>query len=89
MRTPNLSQTPPRRLRRLFSARVARKFLTVSPEVPALFCSSATIADLSPADSVGASRMVVSFGSLTIRLPRLERARAVGSRVDVLTAAVY
>lgn len=89
MSSLNLLQTPGRRPRRLFSARVARKFLTVSPEAPVFFCSSATMALLSAADRVGASRMVTSLGSFWIRLPRAARPLAVGSSEDVLTAAVY
>lgn len=89
MSSPNLLQTPGRRLRRLFSARVARKFLMVSPVAPTFFCSSATMALLSAADRVGASRMVTSLASFCSRLLRAERPLAVGSRDDVLTAAVY
>ena len=85
----NLPQTPGRRPRRLFSARGARKFLTVSPEAPAFFCNSTTMALLSAEDRVGASRMVTSFASFCSRLPRAARPLAVGSREEVLTAAVY
>lgn len=87
--SPNLLTTPPRRPRRLFSARVSRKFLTVGVAPPACLASSATMAALSSALSVGASRMAPSLGSLSRRLPRLARALAVGSRADDLAAAVY
>lgn len=89
MSSLNLVQTPGRRPRRLFSARVVRKFLTVSPEAPAFFCSSVTMAVLSAEDSVGASRMVTRWLSFLIRLPRAARPLAVGSSEEVLTAAVY
>lgn len=85
----NLAQTLPRRDRRLFSARVRRKFLTVSPVAPVLFSSSATMADLSSALRVGAPRIVTSLVSFSMRLPSLPKAVAVGSREEVLTAAVY
>ncbi len=87
---PNFSQTPRRMPRRLFSARVARKFLTVSlPPAPACFCSSATMADLSAALSVGAARMVPSLGSRSRIEPSVLSARAAWSRDDDLAAAVY
>ena len=86
--SPNLEQTPPRRPRRLFSARVWRKFFTVAL-VPAVFSSSATMADLSAGVRVGASRMVASLASWETRLPSLLRAVAVGSTEEDLTAAVY
>lgn len=85
----NFSQTPPRMLRRLLAARVVRKFLTVSLLAPGCLASSWTMADLSASDRVGAVRMVASLGSFSRRAPRLERALAVGSRLDDLTAAVY
>lgn len=44
---------------------------------------------LSAADRVGASRMVTSLASFWSRLPRAARPLAVGSRDEVLTAAVY
>lgn len=76
---------------RLFSARVARKFLTVSlaPAAPMLFWSSARMALLSAAVSVGVDRTEASLASLVYRSPRALRALAVGSRVEFLTAAVY
>lgn len=89
MSSPNLEHTPPRRPRRLFSARVRRKLRTVSPGAPTLFSSSAMMAPLSPAVSVGADRIVDSLGSRSTRLPSAPRALAVGSRVEVLTAAAY
>jgi len=89
MSSPNLLQTPGSRPRRLFSARVARKFLTVSPAAPALFCSSATMALLSAAVRVGASRMVTSLLSFCSSAPSFSMPLAVGSSVCVLTAAVY
>lgn len=91
MISPNLSQTPFRIPRRLFSARVARKFLTVSlePAEPSCFCSSVTMALLSASLRVGVLRMLESLGSLVTRSFSEERALAVGSREDSLTAAVY
>jgi hypothetical protein len=47
------------------------------------------MAPLSSGESVGAERMVCSLASLLMRLPRVERDLAVGSRAEVLTAAVY
>lgn len=89
MRVANFSTTPGRRPSRLFSARVLRKFLTVSLEAPDCLTSSSTMEDLSASVRVGAARMVTSLGSFSRRAPRLVRALAVGSRVEVLTAAVY
>lgn len=86
--SPNLVQTPPRRPRRLFSARVWRKFLTVAL-VPEVFSSSAMMADLSAGVRVGAWRMAASFASWLTRPPSLFRAVAVGSSEEDLTAAVY
>src|SRR4051812_35613911 len=88
MSSANLEQTPGRRPRRLFSARVAKKFLTVSLE-PAFFWSSATMALLSAGLRVGVSRMETSFESFWITLLRAAMPLAVGSREEVLTAAVY
>jgi hypothetical protein len=87
--TPNFSQTPLRRPRRLFSASVARKFLTVSPPTPACLASSATTAALSSVVRVGAARIRYSLGSFSTRALRVLRALAVGSSVDDLAAAVY
>jgi hypothetical protein len=91
MISANLSQTPFKMPNRLFSARVARKFLTVSlePEAPSDFCSSATMDPLSPAERVGVLRMVNNFESLATRSLRALRAFAVGSRAEVFAAAVY
>lgn len=89
MSSANLAQTPGSRLRRLFSARVARKFLTVSTEAPELLCSSATMALLSAGERVGVCRIETSLASFSSRLPRAARPLAVGSSDDVLTAAVY
>jgi hypothetical protein len=91
MISPNLSQTPFRMLRRLFSARVERKFLTVSlePTEPSCFCSSATMALLSASLRVGVLRIRESLVSLVTRSFRELRALAVGSSEDDLTAAVY
>lgn len=85
----NFWQTPWRRPRRLFSARVSRKFLTVAPPPPACLVSSATMADLSSGLRVGADRMEESLLSFSTMEPRLARALAVGSSVDDLEAAVY
>lgn len=57
--------------------------------VPAVFSSSATMADLSAGVRVGAWRMVFSFASWETRPPSLFRAVAVGSSEEDLTAAVY
>jgi hypothetical protein len=73
----------------LFSASVARKFLTVSPPAPACLASSATTAERSSSVRVGAERMAVSLVSFSTRALRVLRALAVGSRVDDLAAAVY
>lgn len=89
MMVANLSQTPGRRPSRLFSARVSRKFLTVSLPEPAFLASSSMMAFLSASVRVGAERMATSLVSFSRRAPRLERAAAVGSRLEVLTAAVY
>lgn len=89
MMVPNFSQTPFRRPRRLFSASVLRKFLTVSPPAPACLASSATMAALSSAVRVGAARICDSLASFSTMALRLLRALAVGSRVEVLAAAVY
>lgn len=86
----NFSQTPFRLLKRLYSARVDRKFLTVSLEPePRDFCNSPTIALLSASDRVGVLRMVASLGSLVTRSFRALRALAVGSREEDFAAAVY
>ncbi len=85
----NFWQTPWRRPRRLFSARVSRKFLTVAPLAPACLVSSVTMALLSSVLRVGADRMEASFLSFSKMAPRLARALAVGSSVDDLLAAVY
>jgi len=71
------------------SASVSRKSLTVSLVEPEALASSAMMAFLSPGVSWGAARTPGSFASLVMRLPRLAIALDVGSRVDVLTAAVY
>lgn len=87
--SPNLLQTPLSRDRRLFSAKVRSRFLTVSPPAPACFSSSATIWLLSAEVRVGAPRIVTSLGSLVNRPLSLLSAAPVGSREEVLTAAVY
>lgn len=65
--SPNFSQTPFNKPSLLLAARVSRKFLTVSAlsAPPVCFCSSATIADLSSEESVGAIMMLASLASLT------------------------
>lgn len=89
MSSLNLPTTPGSRLRRLFSARASRKFLTVASLAPDCLLSSWTMAFLSSAVRVGADRMVLSLVSFSTRAPSLFRAWAVGSRFDDLTAAVY
>ena len=90
MISANFSETPLSMPRRLFSARVARKFLTVSLAAePRVLDSSATMAFLSASLRVGVSRIAASLASLTYRSPSAFRALAVGSSVDVFTAAVY
>lgn len=86
----NFSQTPPKRPRRLFSARASRKFLTVALEpAPDCLASSATTAALSSLLRVGALRMVESLGSFWMMLCRVAMALEVGSRLEDLEAAVY
>jgi hypothetical protein len=91
MISPNRSQTLFRMLNRLLAARVDRKPLTVSllPEAPRDFCSSATMEFLSASERVGVERMVTSFLSLVMSSSSALRALAVGSSADVFTAAVY
>lgn len=91
MISPNFSQTPGSIPRRLFSARVARKFLTVSlePAAPRVFSSSAIMPLLSLSDRVGVVRMAASLVSLAKRSLRELRAFAAGSRAEDLAAAVY
>lgn len=89
MISPNFSQTPGSIPKRLFSARVARKFLTVSLVAPTFFSSSAIMPLLSPSDRVGVFSMAASLVSLARRLLRELRAFAAGSREEDLTAAVY
>jgi preprotein translocase subunit SecG len=73
----------------LFSARVCSKFLTVVALVPVCLLSSATIADLSSAVSLGVDRTFVNLVSLKKTLLKLTMALAVRSRADILAAAVY
>ena len=93
--TSNFSHTPCSTPRRLFSASVCRKFRTVSAPGPVLdpapvcLSSSATILDLSAGVRVGALRIAGSLVSRRKTLDRAARARAVGSSVWVLDAAVY
>lgn len=89
MMVSNFSTMPGRRPRRLFSARVSRKFLTVSLREPDCLASSSTMAALSASVRVGAARMPTSLGSFLTRAPRDSRAAAVGSSVCDLEAAVY
>src|SRR5690242_12155191 len=85
---PNLEQTPWRRPRRLFSARVSRKFLTVAELPPACLLSSATMADLSSGVSVGAARICGSLVSFSTMAARLASALGVGSSDEDLEGAV-
>ena len=90
MRVANFSQTPSREPRRLFSARVARKFFRMSPlSAPATFWSSAMICCLSALVRVGAPRIAPSFLSACRVWPRLAIALAVWSRAADLEEAVY
>lgn len=90
MRVVNFSVTGCRTERRLFSARVSRKFLMrPSLSAPTFFWSSATMAFLSAGDSEGDDSSCVSLGSFLKTAARLSRALAVGSSEDVLAAAVY
>lgn len=91
IRVVNLSHTPSSRPSRLFSASADKKFLTVPllSAPPVCFSSSATIWDLSESESVGAERMVWSFGSDLRIWVRLLMALEVGSRTFCLAAAVY
>lgn len=65
IKVPNFSQTPSRSPSLLFSARAAKKFLTVFDLScpPVCFSSSAIICDLSESDKVGALKMVWSLVS--------------------------
>ena len=56
---------------------------------PVCLFSSATITHLSSALSLGVDKACVSLVSLAKALHRLLTAMAVGSRADVLAAAVY
>jgi hypothetical protein len=87
----NFSQTPSNKPSRLFSAKVARKFLTVPllSAPPVCFSSSAMMADLSDSCRVGAAIRVCSFGSFFISVEREAMAREVLSKADCFTAAVY
>lgn len=87
----NFSQTPCRILRRLFSARVCKKFLTVSPLSipPVCFCNSWMICDLSAGVKAGAERMLDNLASFLNTSDKRERDFEVLSKADVLTAAVY
>lgn len=90
IKSSKFSQTPFRSPKRLFSASVFRKFLTVSAlSVPVYFCSSAMICSLSSALSVGACMMAASFSSLWKIWLRALSALATVSRVELFTAAVY
>lgn len=91
MRSANFEQTPSRAPRRLLSASVLRKLGTVLSDdgAPEVLTSSLISCCLSSAERVGACRMVFSFGSLVNVLCSESKAFAVGSRVFVLTAAVY
>jgi hypothetical protein len=75
----------------LFSARVFKKFLTVSPlsAPPMCRCSSCTICDLSLGVKVGAVRIVASLGSFLKTSDRAARDLAVPSSAEVFAAAVY
>ena len=87
----NFSHTPCNKLSLLLSAKVFRKFLTVSALSwpPMCFCSSCIICDLSPGVKVGAVRMIGSWASLLKTSERAARDLEVESRDDDLTAAVY
>ena len=91
VKVTNFSQISWSKPSRLLSARVLRKFRTVSPlsDVPACLWSSSTIWDLSCRVNVGALRIMLSFGSF-LRISRSEaKDLLVLSKVDDLTAAVY
>jgi hypothetical protein len=91
IRTPNFSTTPPSTPNRLFSASVARKFLTMPSLswLPMCFCSSWTICCLSETDSEGACRISLSLASFLNTLESVSSDLAVGSRALVFAAAVY
>lgn len=63
--------------------------VSLDPEEPRAFCSSATMTLLSASDRVGVLRIVASLASLETTSFRAMRALAVGSREEDLTAAVY
>ena len=87
----NLSQTPSSIPNRLLSARVFRKFFTVSPlsRPPVCRCNSWIIWDLSLDVSVGAVRIIGSLGSFLKISDSAARAFDVLSNDDNLAAAVY
>lgn len=87
----NFSHTPGSIASLLFSARVFRKFFTVSPLSlpPVCLCNSWIIWDLSPGLKVGALRITGSFVSFLKTSESAARALEVLSRVEVLAAAVY
>ncbi len=87
----NFSQTPSSIPSLLFSARVCRKFFTVSPlsTPPMCFWSSCTICDLSPGVRLGAWRMTGSLGSFLNTSDKAASDLAVFSSAEVLAAAVY
>lgn len=87
----NFSHTSCRIPSLLFSARVLKKFLTVSflSRAPICFCSSCTIWDLSCCVNVGALRILESFESFLKTSERAERDLDVLSNEEVFAAAVY
>jgi hypothetical protein len=89
--TPNFSTTPSSTPRRLFSARVVSRFLTMPSlsALPMCFWSSWTICCLSETERVGAWRMSLSLGSFLKTLWRVLSDLPVASRALVFEAAVY
>jgi hypothetical protein len=91
IRSSNLVQTPSINPSLLFSAKVFRKFLTVSclSATPICFINSPTMAVLSEGFNVGAWSIVFSLGSFLRRPDREARDLATPSKMEVFAAAVY
>lgn len=88
------SATPSKSPRRLFSAKVERKFFIVSaplsePEAPMVLLSSVTIDFLSASDNEGAERIAWSLVSFFKVAEAESRILETGSRTSDLAAAVY
>ena len=91
IKVSNFSQTPSKMPNRLLSAKVLRKFFTVSPlsAPPVCLSNSWMIWDLSPGLRVGAERILGSFASFRKTSANALSAFEVLSREEVFAAAVY